>query len=46
MIPAVTEFSKPSGLPIATASEPTTGSRRAKLAAGSPSFSTFSTAMS
>src|ERR671919_2520416 len=45
-IPAVTLFSKPRGLPRATASSPTRGSASANCAAGRPSRSTSSTARS
>jgi hypothetical protein len=46
MIPAVTLFSNPSGLPIAIASVPTSGSARAKTAADSRSRSSLTTAIS
>ena len=46
MIPAVTVFSNPSGLPIAIAASPTCGSAVAKVAAGRPCRSTVTTARS
>ena len=45
-MPAVTVFSKPSGLPMATASWPTWGRFCSNDAAGRPVLSTLSTATS